>query len=279
MAKPTYYPLWATNDVTLPTTGNVNKYRPKETLRTIGWDKGQYPTAEEWNWQLNNVGQWVEYFDTLNSISKTVNFIGDVLGSFSFTNQTSTIPNVSLQVTDNSHNHISSNITDATSTSTPSTVAKRDAYGGLQLAKLGITDSGSAQYPTLVFSEVADDTGFYHYAEGKIGVATDAISRGYFDLNGWNGNVVGEVTGNAGTVTTVSGNVAILTGTIGNGATIPLPSGYTEDQCKWIVSTSQQYNDSDPGVGLFSCFCTGRVVTVQMDGLAGTANYLIIGVK
>ena len=63
MAKPTYYPEWATEDTTLPATGQTNKVRPREVLRTIGWDKGQIPTCEEWNWVLNNVYEWAVYYD------------------------------------------------------------------------------------------------------------------------------------------------------------------------------------------------------------------------
>lgn len=63
MAQPTYYPLWATEDTTLPATDNTNKERPKTTLQTIGWDKGQIPSAEEMNWMLNNIYLWVLYFN------------------------------------------------------------------------------------------------------------------------------------------------------------------------------------------------------------------------
>lgn len=65
MAAPTYLPLWATADTTLPATGNTNKVRPREILRTTGWDKGQIPTCEEWNWQLNNISQWMNYLNSL----------------------------------------------------------------------------------------------------------------------------------------------------------------------------------------------------------------------
>jgi hypothetical protein len=61
--RPEFFPEWATQDTNLPNTGNVNKQRPKETLRTIGFDKGQEPSAEEFNWLFNNVGQWVEFLE------------------------------------------------------------------------------------------------------------------------------------------------------------------------------------------------------------------------
>lgn len=63
MAQPTYYPDWATEDTTLPSTGQTNKVRPKNSLLTIGWDKGQIPSAEEFNWELNNLGQWIRYLN------------------------------------------------------------------------------------------------------------------------------------------------------------------------------------------------------------------------
>lgn len=65
MSKPDYLPLWATSTTTLPATGQTNKVRPKESLQTIGWDMGQIPTAEEWNWQFNNMYLWIEYFADL----------------------------------------------------------------------------------------------------------------------------------------------------------------------------------------------------------------------
>lgn len=144
MARPTYYPEWATTDTTLPVAGTSNKSRPKESLRTIGWDKSQIPAAEELNWQLDNVYDWVVHFDTLNSISKTVTFIGDVSGSFSFSNNSSTIGNVNLQVADNSHNHTSANISDATSSNTPLTVIKRDANGYFSAGEITASLNGNA---------------------------------------------------------------------------------------------------------------------------------------
>lgn len=61
--RPTYLPQWAVNDVNLPSTGQINKVRPREILRLVGWDAGQDPTAEEFNYQLNNIGNWIGYID------------------------------------------------------------------------------------------------------------------------------------------------------------------------------------------------------------------------
>lgn len=286
MARPTYYPEWATTDTTLPVAGTSNKQRPKESLRTIGWDKTQIPAAEELNWQLDNVYDWVVHFDTLNSIAKTVNFIGDVSGSFSFSNNSSTIGDVNLQVADNSHNHTSSNISDATFEATPNRVAKRDSYGNCDFVRVGI-QAGSASNPSLFWGEIADDSGFYHPADGVIGVSIDGINVGNFNSSGWTGKVA-----------SVGDNVSILTGTVLHGGTIPLPSGYTQDQCKWFVSmnndntsltewdweeslTVLQYHmicEADVN-RVVSCFSTIFKQGVGLVTHAGTANYIIIGVK
>lgn len=93
-------------------------------------------------------------------------------------------------------------------------------------------------------------------------------------------------------------SVAVLTGTIANGGTIPLPSGYTEAQCKWIVSINDSNANGigwDVREGLSTnhyetrCYTTGRVVTATMHAYndttdtgvtyAASANYIIIGVK
>jgi hypothetical protein len=64
MSQPTFYPEWAINSVNLPSTGQSNKSRPKESLRLTGWDPGQLLTAEEWNWQFKNIYDWIYHFNT-----------------------------------------------------------------------------------------------------------------------------------------------------------------------------------------------------------------------
>lgn len=225
MAKPLLYPEWATTDTTLPATGNTNKQRPKESLRNIGWDKGQIPTAEEWNWQFDNISDWVVWFNENNLATKTFTATGDATGSANFTNEGNIT--VTLEVQNNSHTHTSTNISDATYASTPNTVAKRDASGNL----------------------------------------------------------------NATTVDSISGNISILTGVIVNGGTIPLPSGYTQSQCKWIATPALAYlsDPAEPIKILMTCTVdSNRVVTItsSADDFGGvytdnasSANYMIIGVK
>lgn len=100
MAQPTYYPDWATEDTTLPSTGQTNKVRPKNSLLTIGWDKGQIPSAEEFNWELNNLGQWIRYLN--DEVSDAVTSV--------------TLSSATLNA--------------ATYNPTPNTLVKRDSGGG-----------------------------------------------------------------------------------------------------------------------------------------------------
>ena len=61
--KPTSYPDWATNDVTLPVAGTNNKIEPRTIMQTQGADKGNFFGAEEANWILNSNGLWTRYLD------------------------------------------------------------------------------------------------------------------------------------------------------------------------------------------------------------------------
>ena len=90
-------------------------------------------------------------------------------------------------------------------------------------------------------------------------------------------------------------NVSITTGTIAHGGTIPLPAGYTAAQCKFFVSaklTNPNWSNWDIAEDQshmhfrFECSVTAaRVVTAMMwyndsrSQIAGTANYIIIGIK
>lgn len=129
MAQPTYYPDWATEDTTLPSTGQTNKVRPKNSLLTIGWDKGQIPSAEEFNWELNNLGQWIRYLNDeviaglpdvyLPKDGTQLTFEGDITGTATWNGDA--VTSVTLS---------STTLNNATSSPTPSTLVKRDSGGG-----------------------------------------------------------------------------------------------------------------------------------------------------
>lgn len=87
--------------------------------------------------------------------------------------------------------------------------------------------------------------------------------------------------------------VSVLQGTVASGGTIPLPSGYVEAQCKWMVSVGSQPDNVVGGGAIdeitFTATAT-RVVTATSNetnwvngtsntAQTGTANYIIIGVK
>lgn len=140
MAKPTYYPDWATQTVTLPGTKNTNKIRPKETIRNVGMDFGQIMTCEEMNWILNNIGLWMRYIvdDFMPTLPTTylplvgtkIILSGDAIGEVTWNGDPAV--NLNVQVVDNSHNHVSANITDATSEhATPNVLVRRTGGGSI----------------------------------------------------------------------------------------------------------------------------------------------------
>lgn len=62
MARPTdpIY-VWAREDVNLPGTGKPNKSKPIDDLLDKGYDKGQKPAAEEFNYILNQSSGWIDW--------------------------------------------------------------------------------------------------------------------------------------------------------------------------------------------------------------------------
>ena len=167
MAKPIYYPDWATQTVTLPGTLNTNKIRPKETIRTIGMDYGQIMTCEEMNWILNNIGLWIRYLvdDFLPTLPNTylplvgtkITMAGDATGEATWNGNKEVT--LSIQVQDNSHNHLSANITDATSsTVTPNVLVKRDAGGAIYGGDVYVNGTSTTDPATLFFKNFAGQT-------------------------------------------------------------------------------------------------------------------------
>lgn len=53
--------VWAAADVNLPGTGRPNKSKPIDDLLAKGYDKGQKPAAEEFNYILNMSSAWVAW--------------------------------------------------------------------------------------------------------------------------------------------------------------------------------------------------------------------------
>ena len=60
--------IWAEADLVLPNSGRQNKVRPIDDLWQKGWDKGQKPDCEAFNYLLNLYGRWIQYsIDRLDS--------------------------------------------------------------------------------------------------------------------------------------------------------------------------------------------------------------------
>lgn len=164
MAKPTYYPDWATQTVTLPGTGNTNKIRPKETIRNVGMDFGQIMTCEEVNWIFNNFGLWIhyivdEFMPTLPNtylplVGTKITMAGDATGSVTWNGNKEVT--LSIQVVDNSHNHVSANISDATTGApTPSVLVKRDGNGSIWAGDTYICGTSTTDAATIFFRNFA----------------------------------------------------------------------------------------------------------------------------
>lgn len=161
MAQPQYYPDWATQTINLPGTNRVNKVRPRAEIRNYGMDYSQIMACEEVNWYFNNIGTWIRYFNEefiptlpntyLPRTGTKVSLSGDATGSAIFNNSNEIT--IDTTVVDNSHNHISDNITDACANNVPNKIVKRDANGFIGVGLLG-TDK----------LEVTQD---YAYVNGK----------------------------------------------------------------------------------------------------------------
>lgn len=228
MAQPTN-PLivWASDDVILPTAQRPNKSLPSESLIQTGWDLSQKPAADEWNYLLNNNGQYIKWLieEKINEFLKKSENLNDLANK-------------------------------ATARTNLDVFSKSEVNSKTISAGNGLTGGGDLS-------------------------TNRTISMG-------TPSTVGPATSNTASGTThthaldVTGNVAILTGTISNGGTIPLPSGYSEAQCKWVAIPSNMSDDGNNDMASFQVTTSGRVVTVLVDGTAYVGNYatyVIIGVK
>ena len=284
--------VWASSDVNLPNLAGPNKVKPIDDLILKGWDFKQKPAADEFNYVLNNLGMHVSYLEE----SKTYTFSGDVTGTVTSTGSDDVTFNVS--VTDNSHNHISANISDATSLNTPNMVVRRDINGDVAVRYVvgGLTGNALTA-TTLETPRTINGTSF----NGGSNITTSSwgTSRTLTLAGAVTGSVSIDGSGNVTLNTSVSSTsgVSILTGTISHGGTIPLPSGYSEGQCRWMVSmnndnpsnTAWDWQEGVSSDHIHSyCSANGtRVVTCYRTALNetgtqtynGTANYIIIGVK
>lgn len=218
--------IWANTDVNLPELAGPNKTKPIDDLINKGWDFTEKPTADEFNYILNNIGQWVNWTVT--------------------------------------------EIETGTSSNIPDTLVRRDGSGNFSAGTITANLSGNAS------TSVKWQTARTLTLSGDV--------SGSVNIDGSN-NVTLETSTDS-----ISSSISILTGTILNGGTIPLPSGYTSEQCVWFVSPNAAYlhDPNTPTNILLTCTAnSSRVVTITSseDDFIGTfatqstANYIIIGHK
>ena len=228
--------IWANTDVNLPELAGPNKTKPIDDLINKGWDFKQKPAADEFNYILNNIGQWVNW---------TVTEIGT-----------------------------------GTSSNIPDTLVRRDGSGNFSAGTITANLSGNAATAsTLQTSRTINGTSF----NGSANITTNSWGTARtFELTGAiTGSVSVDGSGNISLSTSVSSTngVAILTGTLASGNTIPLPSGYSESQCKWMASLAGVDTPND--LSNLYVNVSGRVVTIIADEdiNSGSFHYIIIGVK
>lgn len=242
MAEPTDGVLiWAFQDVTLPNAGTINKIKPIDDLINKGWDRTQKPAAQEFNYVLNNHGQWIEYLRT-SFIAGTPNNIPDTLvkrdslGNFSATTITASLDGNALTADEADHALTADLATNATNAVTAQTAGRWSTARTLTLT----------------------------------GAVTGSVS--------WSGSA------NASLTTSFSvtpQQVSVITGFVSSGGTIPLPSGYTEAQCRWMASLRSI--DATNDLSDLYVLLSGRVVTVKAEASESVTNasawYICIGVK
>ena len=55
--------VWANTDVNLPNLAGPNKTQPSADLVAKGWDFKQKPSADEFNYILNNLSEHIAYLE------------------------------------------------------------------------------------------------------------------------------------------------------------------------------------------------------------------------
>lgn len=254
--------IWATDDVVLPVSGQQNKIKPQDSLIETGWDQTQKPSAEEFNYLLNNLAQWVEYYGVENITSLLTQYLRKDQNLADLPNKATSRTNLdvySKSEADAKYLDEANNLSDlddaATARTNLSVYSKTEVDNKTITAGTGLIDGGTiGSNPTI-----------------NMGTPS-TVGNG-------STNSTAADTHNHSLILTTS-NISILTGTVTDGQTIPLPSGYIEAQCYWLASARTIGEATSQGD--FSVTTSGRVVSITVDGAASassSASYIIIGYK
>ena len=158
--------VWANTDVNLPNLAGPNKTEPSADLLAKGWDFKQKPSADEFNYILNNLSEWVEYLRTLTAEGTPLNTPStlverDVSGNFAASTITS---NLTGNVTGN----VNGNAGTATKWKTPRTLT---ATGFATGTATGIDGSGNISLSLSVgsgFTNSKTENGYTYLPNGFI---------------------------------------------------------------------------------------------------------------
>ena len=154
-------------------------------------------------------------------------------------------------------------------------------YLSKKVSKNGDTMTGALTLPRLNFGY---DSGFEMNKDGVVEITNGGSLYTAGKITAI-GGFEGALAGTADNATKFAGKtfdqvkdeikaqIAIITGQIAHDRTLPLPSGYSEGQCKWFVGINSVSG------GAVRCYTDGRIVKCSGDKGSGTANYIVIGVK
>lgn len=184
MAQPTDdLIIWASSDVDLPNLAGPNKTRPIDDLILKGWDFKEKPTADEFNYVLNNMGQYISYLLNKNT---TYTFSGDVTGS---ANSSGSDVNFIIAVKDNSHYHTSDTIIGSSNITTDSWGPSRNLeFTGFATGNGDVDGSGDVSIALSMgsgFTSSKTTNGYTYLPNGILlqwGYASSVLEDGVFTI-------------------------------------------------------------------------------------------------
>lgn len=70
--RPVIYPVWATEDVVDPVSGQNNVVTPPTEKQTNGWDLSEFPPRQWFNWLGRYTYEWIAWLDQQQQAQQTL---------------------------------------------------------------------------------------------------------------------------------------------------------------------------------------------------------------